>query len=145
MVASNQKVLSDNKVDPRAYYNEASKNACYNGHEEIVKLLLEWTDNQGNHIDFSVDGNQCIQHAAKNGHINIVKLLLGLDYMPYWFDEVDELCSIILKKNYFEIVKLLMVDCEAVLENIDVEYAIQHGQLDFIELNKKNDTRHWRW
>src|SRR5260221_12176679 len=57
--------------DPSIKNNQVIKNACFYGHLEIVKLLL-----QDSRVDPSANNNYAIRWTSENGHLKIVKLLL---------------------------------------------------------------------
>lgn len=61
-----------NQVDPRMDNNRAIRNASYNGHTEIVRILL-----QHPLVDPSALDNDALISAAANGHHEIVSMLLA--------------------------------------------------------------------
>ena len=83
----------DEGVDPSAQDNRAIRWASYNGHIEVVKLLL--TDKR---VDPSADDNIAIRWASENGHTEVVKLLLT-------DKRVREKLSPELKEKYKEFLK----------------------------------------
>ena len=66
-----------NQYNPTDDGNNAIKWAVYEGHLEVVKLLLEAKDEKGKpRVDPAADDNDAIKWAASNGHLEVVKLLL---------------------------------------------------------------------
>ena len=61
----------DSRLDPSDFWNLAIREACENGHLDVVKLLL-----QDSRVDPSANDNEAVQSAFENGHAEIFKLLL---------------------------------------------------------------------
>jgi len=88
-------------VDPTANDNAAIIVASFNGHVEVVKLLL-----QQPRADPTADNNYAIREASENGYIEVVKLLLeqpGVDPTA----EDNEAIRKASENGYLEVVKLL--------------------------------------
>jgi ankyrin repeat protein len=67
-------LLSDSRVDPSAWDNQAFIHASKYGSLEIVKLLLSDA-----RVDPSARNNRALVDASQNGYLDIVKLLLKDD------------------------------------------------------------------
>ncbi|KAI8903326.1 hypothetical protein EDD86DRAFT_215122 [Gorgonomyces haynaldii] len=73
------------RVDPSGLDNACIRIACYSGHHEIAKLLL-----QDKRVDPSVDQNQCIVDCTDNGDLEMAKLLLKDPRVDP--SDLDDLC-----------------------------------------------------
>ena len=90
-----------NKVDPSSEYNLSIRTACYNGHLDVVKLLLA-----DSRVDPSDNFNGAIMLASRGGHIDIVRLLLD-DSRVDPSVRGDYAIRLANRKGYTEIVQLL--------------------------------------
>ena len=68
------KELIEEGADPKACDSKALRFAAYNGHLEIVKLLIPVSDP-------NACNNYAIRLAARKGHLEIVKLLIPVSQM----------------------------------------------------------------
>ena len=69
----------DDRIDPRAEDNEAIRAASENGHDKVVKLLL---DHKRNPVDPTAKNNEAIKAASENESDKVVKLLLKVTLNP---------------------------------------------------------------
>ena len=95
-------MLKDKRVDPSDKDNYAIRWASYNGHLEVVKVLLK-----DKRVDPSEYKNDAIQFASRLDHLEVVKALLKdkrvdpSDVDNYAIREAS-------KYGYLEVVKLLL-------------------------------------
>ena len=94
----------DEGVDPSAQDNRAIRWASYNGHIEVVKLLL--TDKR---VDPSAQDNFAIRWASGNGHTGVVRLLLT-DKRVYPSAGDNLAIKWASENGHTEVVKLLLTD-----------------------------------
>jgi ankyrin repeat protein len=88
--------------DPSAFGNWAIRRAAYNGHHEIVALLL--TDPR---VDPTIQNNYCLQHAILKGHTEVVRTL-KTDGRASHSNFPPEIINSAFLKGYREIVDLLL-------------------------------------
>ena len=78
------KLLLKNKADVHAKDDGALRFAAKSGHLEIVKLLLE------NGADVHADDNAALRYSLANGHLEVVRLLcISRLYLQY----ASKICS----------------------------------------------------
>ena len=65
------KKLIKEGADPKANNSQALRYASYNGHLDIVKLLIPLSDPKA-------DDSEALRYASRYGHLDIVKLLIPL-------------------------------------------------------------------
>lgn len=81
--------------------------AASNGHENIVKFILEIP----NTIKYQEHKQDALNLATQHGHLNVIKLLLKkYDIDINWYDDDDESTALILaaQKGHTDIVKLFL-------------------------------------
>jgi ankyrin repeat protein len=98
------KDLLSKGVDPSDNNNYAIRCSSYNGHLEVVKLLL--TDPG---VNPSARNNEAIRWASHNGHLEVVKLLLT-DKRVDPSDRDNLAIRWASQKGHIEVVKLLLTD-----------------------------------
>ena len=129
--------LLDQGVDPSADDNDGIRSACFYGHIEVVKLLLDLDESKG--IDPSADNNYGVRMACINGHTEVVKLLLDLDESrgvdPSANDNDGFQCA--CYGDHIEVIKLLLDLDES--KGIDPSANEYYGfmELDFSDKDKE--------
>jgi hypothetical protein len=118
--------------DPSCDDNFAIDSAAYNGHTEIVKLILA-----DSRVDPSICNNWTIGIASSAGHTEVVKLLLADSRINpsadnnYAFRYASE-------RGYIEVVKLLLADSRvnlsSVIINHSIRLAILNGHTEVVRL-----------
>lgn len=112
-----------------------------NGHEAIVKLLLEI----GADLELKdTDGQTALMHAARNGHESIIRLLLmnGADLEPA--EDIGWTALMHASRNGHEVIVKLLLDIGADLESEDtygqtaLMYAARYGHEAIIKLLVEN-------
>jgi ankyrin repeat protein len=64
-------------VDPTAENNTAVRCAAFNGHVEVVRLLLAWVGVDGKRVDPTAGNNYAVNWAASRGQVEVVRVLLA--------------------------------------------------------------------
>ena len=159
-----KRVLDEKLYDPTVNNNEPLKFACRIGQTDIVKLLLEYTDEFGNNpVNPGVSQNDPLRSACRNGHTSTVKLLLEDDRVNPT-DKNNEPIRLASRYGNLEIIKLLLlyekirnsilikVDPSAV-RNQCIQWAARQGFISIVELlidhpdvnYKDRDNRAYEW
>src|SRR5206468_3246709 len=88
-------------LDIHTKNDSALRYACYGGHTDVVKILLE------NGADYNVDNYYPFIIAVSKGYIGIVDVLLGYNYELLFVNEHSPIC-LACAKNKFEMVEHLI-------------------------------------
>ncbi|KAI9668478.1 MAG: hypothetical protein M1829_005356 [Trizodia sp. TS-e1964] len=112
--------------------------AASNGHEEIVKILLETGNFDIESKDFA-EGQTPLSWASKNGHEAVVKLLLEKDAKIETIDKKDQTPLLWAAQNGHEkVVKLLLEKCAELEIKLDSQTpllrAAQNGHEKVVKL-----------
>ncbi len=100
-------------------YNDALQIASQNGHLEIVRLLLPYSNNY----------NEALRLASQNGHTEIVELLLPRS------DNYNEALQSASYYGHLEIVKLLLPISDPMVDNsFALRMASEKGHTKIVEL-----------
>ena len=112
-------------TDPKANNSQALRYASYNGHLDIVKLLIPLSDPKA-------DDSEALRYASKYGHLDIVKLLIPLSDPKAYDSYALRYASLY---GHFDIVKLLipLSDPKAV-DSYALRAASFYGYLDIVKL-----------
>ena len=102
------KILVYGRVDPSTRENEAIRWASYNGHVEVVKLLL-----LDSRVDPSVNVNYAILYAScLQGHVEVVRLLLQNERVRLVISDGyvinNGLIELTKDRGHVEVVRLLL-------------------------------------
>jgi hypothetical protein len=120
-------------IDPSGDNNSAIRWASYNGHIEVVKLLL-----QDPRVDPSDGDNYAIRYASSNGYTEVVKLLLQ-DPRVDPSDRNNYAIQYASQYGHTEVVKTLLQD-PRVDPSADNNYAIRwasyNGHTEVVKLLK---------
>ena len=113
-------------ADPKAENSYALRYASYNGHLDIVKLLIPLSDPL--HMN-----SQSLINAALMGHYDIVKLLLQAGSNP--LAENSMALQFAAKEGHADIVKLLIpLSDPKAYDSYALRYASYYGHLDIVKL-----------
>lgn len=95
-------LLEDGVINPGDHESEALDSACFEGHVEVVKLLLQ--DRRADPANGS-----CLDMACDRGHIETVRLLLKDGQADPSADNYEAVLSA-YKKGHYEVMSLLIAD-----------------------------------
>jgi hypothetical protein len=94
----------DDSFDPASHYNNLIRNACTDGHTEIVKILL-----MDSRVDPRYSVDDCLERASVSGHADVVKILLTDNRIDPTIN--DNFCIVQASfKGHTEVVKALLTD-----------------------------------
>ena len=91
LVSKTWKVLAENVLLKR--WKGGLFEACYCGKTEIVRILLERSENIGIELKGSINGLTAFMSACKLGHIDVVQLLLDYSNAQDEIAKDDNECS----------------------------------------------------
>ncbi|KAJ3101017.1 hypothetical protein HDU97_001717 [Phlyctochytrium planicorne] len=90
------------RCNPATDGNDALRWACMEGHDEVVKILLD-----SNRVDPSAESNEALRWASRNGHLKVVELLLATNKVDPSAEDHEAL-RWASKCGYADIAKLLL-------------------------------------
>ena len=135
-------LLTDTRVDPAMYDNEAIQFASKHGYIEIVQLLLA-----DKRVDPTTFDNYAIRKASQNGHVEVVKLLLA-DSRVDPAENNNQAIGFASRRGHIKIVKLLLTDhrvnpLDVVRQHLDNELLmsiiIDEGYMTAAEIGHYKD------
>ena len=130
LVSKTWKVLAENVLLKR--WEGGLFEACYCGKTEIVRILLERSENIDIELKGSINGMTALMLACKYGHKYVVQMLLYHSYINFnikCYTFGDTAFTYACRKGHREIVKLLMDHSD---KNIKLDARDNFGRTAFM-------------